>query len=99
MKIDPSKLHGIGRSSLERITGRTVEGAGLGAPDATAPATRTDQVALSQRAEEVRAARLALAATPEIRHQRVAELKARIESGQYQVDPYKVAERILDPRT
>lgn len=95
MKIDPSRLHSIGRSTVERVSGQPVEGA-VDAARATAGA---DQVALSQRAEEVRAARAALAATPEIRHERVAELKAQIESGEYKVDPHKVAERMLNPRT
>lgn len=99
MKIDPSQIHRIGRGSVERIAGQAVEGAGLGAVEATRPAAGTDQVALSQRAEEVKAARAALAATPEIRHERVAELKAQIESGEYKVDPHKVAERMLNPRT
>jgi len=54
---------------------------------------------LSQRAQEVQAAREALAEVPEIRQDRVAELKARIEAGTYQVDSHRVAERILNPRT
>ena len=99
MKIDPSQLHRIGRSSVERVSGPAVEGAGLGAVEATRPTAGADQVALSQRAEEVKAARAALAETPEIRHERVAELKAQIASGEYKVDPDKVAERILNPRT
>ena len=91
MKIDPSQLHRISRSNVERVTG--------GAIEAGRPVAGADEVALSQRAEEVKAARAALAATPEIRHEKVAELKAQIESGEYKVDPQKVAERMLNPRT
>lgn len=57
-----------------------------------------DQLELSNRAEEMKAARAALAETPEVRAQRVAELKAQVQAGTYQVDPDKVAERILNPR-
>jgi negative regulator of flagellin synthesis FlgM len=57
-----------------------------------------DQLALSSRAEEMKAARAALAEAPEVRAQRVAELKAQVQNGTYQVDPDKVAERILNPR-
>ena len=66
---------------------------------AAAPVGGADQVRLSQRAQEVQAARAALAEVPEVRQERVAELKAKIEAGTYKVDPYKVAERILNPRT
>lgn len=99
MKIDPSRLHSIARSSVERVNAPVVAGAAPGAVDGARPTTGADQVALSQRAEEVRAARAALAATPEIRHARVAELKAQLEAGQYRVDPHKVAERMLNRRT
>jgi len=99
MKIDPSQLHRISRSNVERVATDAVEGAGVAGVQAGQPVTGADHVALSQRAEEVKAARAALASTPEIRHERVAELKASIESGEYKVDPHKVAERILDPRT
>jgi negative regulator of flagellin synthesis FlgM len=99
MKIDPSKLHCIGRSSVGRVTPGAVEGTG---PVHTDPAARVggaDQVMLSQRAQEVQAARAALAQVPEVRQERVAELKASIEGGTYKVEPDKVAERILNPRT
>ena len=65
------------------------------APQATG---RADQLSLSRHAEEIRAARAALAETPEVRADRVAQLKAQVQSGTYQVDPDKVAERILNPR-
>ncbi len=99
MKIDPSQIHRIGRGGVERVSTEGVESAGVSGAQATRASAGADQVALSQRAEEVRAARAALAATPEIRHDRVAELKAQIDSGEYKVDPFKVAERILNPRT
>ena len=95
MRIDPSQLHRITRNTVERVGGQPIEGA----MEATRPAGGADRIALSQRAEEVRAARAALAAAPDIRHERVAELKAQIESGEYKVDPHKVAERMLNPRT
>ena len=99
MRIDPSRLHSIGRSSVARVTGEGIEGAGP-LRDAAAPRAPggADQLALSRRAEEIRAARAALAETPEVRAGRVAELKAQIQSGSYRVDPDTVAERILNPR-
>ncbi len=99
MRIDPSKLHRIGRSSVERVTPERVEGPKPAEGQAAAPVGGAGQVRLSQRAQEVQAARAALAEVPEVRQERIAELKARIEAGNYKVDPYKVAERILNPRT
>jgi len=98
MKIDPTRLHQI--SGAERIPGRSIEPVSeVTGAEAARPVAGPDQVALSQRAEEVKAARAALAVVPEVRHERVAELKAQVEAGEYKVDPNKVAERILNPRT
>ncbi len=84
-------MEGVGRPEIE----------GLRAVDAPAsrPASELDRLALSHRAEEIRAARAALAETPAVRAERVARLKAQIEAGTYRVDPDKVAERILNPRS
>ncbi|MGI5820096.1 MAG: flagellar biosynthesis anti-sigma factor FlgM [Armatimonadota bacterium] len=99
MKIDPSKLHSIGRGNVGRVSSEGVEAARAltetGASGATGGA---DQLELSSRAEEIRAARAALAETPEVRAERVAELKAQIEAGTYQIDADRVAERILGRR-
>ena len=99
MKIDPSKLHSIGRGNVGRVTGEGIEAARPpGEADASRATGGADQLALSSRAEEIRAARAALAETPEVRAERVAELKAQIEAGTYQIDADRVAERILNPR-
>lgn len=99
MKIDPSRLHRIGRSSVGRVTSEGIERAQPAQTDPAASVGGPDGVVLSQRAQEVQRARAALAETPEIRQGRVAELRAKIEAGTYRVDPDKVAERILNPRT
>ena len=98
MRIDPGSLHHIGRSSAGRVTGSGVEGTTPLREAAAAPAAGADQLELSSRAEEIRTARAALAQTPEVRAEKVAELKAQIEAGTYRVDSDKVAERILNPR-
>lgn len=100
MRIDPSKLHSIGRSSLGGVGRAGLDGLrAVDAPSSSPPASELDRLALSHRAEEVRAARAALAETPQVRAERVARLKAQIEAGTYRVDPDKVAERILNPRS
>lgn len=100
MKIDPSTLHRIGRGNVGRVSGEGVEAARSVHDTAASRAARgTDQLSLSSRAEEIKAARAALAETPEVRAERVAELKAQVQAGTYRVDPDKVAERILNPRS
>jgi negative regulator of flagellin synthesis FlgM len=99
MKIDPSTLHRIGRGKVGRVAGESVEAAKPVQESAVSRGTGgTDQLALSSRAEEIRMARAALAEAPQVRAERVAELKAQIEAGTYTVDADKVAERILNPR-
>lgn len=99
VKIDPSKLHSIGRSVVGPTGNQGVEGLqGAGSAAGPSAAAGADRLALSQRAEEIKAARAALAETPDVRAERVAALKAQVEAGTYQVDPDKVAERILNPR-
>jgi len=99
VRIDPSKLHSIGRSS---VGGVHSEGISRARPaqqvGASAGVGSTDRLAFSRRAEEIKAARAALAEAPEVRAERVAELKAQVEAGTYRVDPDRVAERILNPR-
>lgn len=99
VKIDPSRLHSIGRGSVGKVSAEGIEAAGSVRESGAAGATsHADQLALSSRAEEIKVARAALAETPEVRAERVAELKARVQAGTYRVDPDKVAERILNPR-
>jgi len=99
MKIDPSRLHRIGRSSVGRVSTEAVEGVRPTEVGPAAPGMGADRVMLSQRAQEVQAARAALGEVPEVRQQKVEELKAKIMAGTYKVDPHRVAERILKPRT
>jgi len=99
VRIDPGSLHHIGRSHVGRATGGGVQGTTpLREAAGTQGSAGADQLELSSRAEEIRTARAALAQTPEVRAEKVAELKAQVEAGTYRVDPDRVAERILNRR-
>jgi negative regulator of flagellin synthesis FlgM len=50
---------------------------------------------ISGRAKEFAKAHSVAAATPDVREDRIAELKRRIASGEYKVDSEKVAEKML----
>ena len=64
--------------------------------DATGATTeRQDNVRLSNRAHDVAQASRAVADSAEVREARVAELKAAIANGTYDVDARAIAERLL----
>lgn len=53
-------------------------------------------VNLSTASKEVQTARDIIASEPEVREDKVAELKAKIESGDYTIDYKAVADKIVD---
>jgi negative regulator of flagellin synthesis FlgM len=56
---------------------------------------KTDTVDISDTAKRVSAARGELDRIPDVREEKVAELKKQIENGSYKVDPEKIAEKML----
>ncbi|MDH5298239.1 MAG: flagellar biosynthesis anti-sigma factor FlgM [Desulfobulbaceae bacterium] len=54
-----------------------------------------DRVELSAGSQEVRRMQEILQETPEVRADKVAELKRQIDEGSYEVDPQKVADKML----
>jgi negative regulator of flagellin synthesis FlgM len=90
---------GIGNKSLEgrertQEAGRTREKAGSRS-GAEAQAAASDRVELSGRSREMAKAHEAVAAAPEVRQQKVEELKASIANGQYEVDADQVAQKMI----
>jgi negative regulator of flagellin synthesis FlgM len=56
---------------------------------------KTDKVRISDRSREIAHAQEVVKSTPEVRSDKVAELKAKIASGTYQVNASQVAEAML----
>ncbi len=54
-----------------------------------------EQIDLSPRAKEIARAQQVIEATPDVRSQRVRELKAAVEAGTYRVSSEEVAESML----
>ncbi|MBI3813423.1 MAG: flagellar biosynthesis anti-sigma factor FlgM [Nitrospinae bacterium] len=54
-----------------------------------------ETVVLSEKAKEIQKAKDTANAAPEVRTEKVAELKDRIEKGKYQVNSRDIAEKIL----
>ena len=95
MHIDPTRLHKVTQHAIEKVSKAQVEGTEAVQPTATAAPPQTDQIVLSQRAAEVQAAHQALANVPEVRADRVAQLKAQLEADAYKVDPDAVASKMI----
>ncbi|MGI6566600.1 MAG: flagellar biosynthesis anti-sigma factor FlgM [Firmicutes bacterium] len=55
-----------------------------------------DKVTISEESQEIQGILSELKAVPEIREQKVAELRAAVRQGTYQVPARKVAEKLLD---
>ena len=64
-------------------------------PEGPSPAHRKDQVSLSPRAREILNAQKALAAIPDVRAEKVEEIKARIADGTYRIDGEQIADKMI----
>jgi negative regulator of flagellin synthesis FlgM len=65
------------------------------ATDSTEATTGSDSVQLSASSIDVQKMKMIIQDTPAVRMDRVQALKQQIESGEYQVDPYRVADKML----
>jgi len=58
-------------------------------------ATKTDTVVISDAAKRIQEARAQLDKLPDVREDKVAELRSQIQNGTYQADAEKTAEKLL----
>lgn len=97
MQIDPVRLQKLTAAGVEKVSAAQVEGVETTtAAGPTEAVQHTDKLALSQQATEVQAAHEALAAVPETRAELVNRLKAEVQTGTYQVDAERIAERLVE---
>ena len=89
MRINPSHA-----AYISQVTPRPNSPAALAAGGAST-SRRTDAVDLSAGLERVRRVQTAVAEAPDVRADRVTELKAQIQSGAYRVDADDLARRLL----
>lgn len=84
-------------------TSRTQHGVPAAGVESTAPGSRHadgidprhDALLVSDRGRVVARAALAVQASPDVRHEKVAALKAAIAAGVYQADPEAIARRLV----
>lgn len=58
-------------------------------------AAQTDQLQFSNFGKEIRAAQAALAEAPDVREDRIASVKAKIQNGTYHVDGASFAQKLM----
>ncbi|TDP85650.1 FlgM family anti-sigma-28 factor [Halanaerobium saccharolyticum] len=58
--------------------------------------TQNDSTQISAKAKEIMTARAELKKMPQVREEKVAALKEKVQSGNYQVDSKKLAAKILN---
>lgn len=63
---------------------------------AGATSSAKDQLQISDRGKDIQTAKAAVAATPDIREDLIASVKARVESGAYHVDNGSFAAKLLE---
>jgi len=64
-------------------------------PDRPSPVRRGDRVSLSPQARELLNAQKALDAIPDVRTDKVEEIKARIADGTYRIDSEQIASKMI----
>ncbi|MGD2098914.1 MAG: flagellar biosynthesis anti-sigma factor FlgM [Desulfobacterales bacterium] len=57
--------------------------------------TKADTVALSSAAKDIQEAQRRLEAIPDVREDKVAQLKEQIENGTYEIEEEKIADKML----
>ena len=65
------------------------------ADQAKESAVKTDTVVISEAAKRIQETRAKLDEVPDVREDKVAELRNQIQNGTYQVDAQKTAEKLL----
>ena len=56
----------------------------------------SDSVTLSSRAKTLKELQAAVKDSPDVRSEKVAELRERVESGQYEPDAHTIAQKLLE---
>lgn len=78
-----------------KLEGRVQKAKDKSVPVGAPAAVTTDRVELSASSVDVQKMKMIIQETPSVRMDRVQALKNQIERGDYQVDPYRVADKML----
>lgn len=96
MRIDPQNTR-IGQElDAERVVGRSIEGAKSASADRGRESRGTDETILSPLAQDILHAHRAMAQVPEVRDDRVAEMRQQIANGTFSVTPELIADKLIE---
>jgi flagellar biosynthesis anti-sigma factor FlgM len=100
MKVNHPASPSVSRSDVSKTGGahkaahgKKTDGAGAAAQGRSAEGAKAE---ISSRGKEMATAKAAAASASDVREDRIAELKRRIQAGTYKVDADKVADRMVD---
>ncbi|MGD9609917.1 MAG: flagellar biosynthesis anti-sigma factor FlgM [Desulfovibrionaceae bacterium] len=97
--MDIKNIYGIkqsyGQTRLTRGESGTTPAVGTGSGTDASQAASSDRVTLSDNARLVAQAATEALGTSDVRADKVASLKAQVQSGTYQPDSKKIAEKLL----
>jgi len=101
MRVDQSTSNAVQSGEVHGAKGAKKAHGTKGAGRAEAPseshgAQPAANAEVSDKARDMAAAKAAANEAPDTRDDRIAELKARIAGGKYNVDPHAVADRMVD---
>jgi flagellar biosynthesis anti-sigma factor FlgM len=93
MKINDSSVH----INFEAYAQKTKDAAGTAdrAPAPSGDTGQVDKVVLSPKAREIQEARKLLEEVPDVNEPKVSELHLKVETGVYEIDGSRIAERML----
>lgn len=94
--IRPQDATGVYQRQVEATGGamRTTPGRGTTAAGGTG--RRADSVTLSEQARRLQRVLTVVSGLPDVRNERIAELRARLASGDYRVDADEIARRMVE---
>lgn len=101
MRVNPSAANNVSSTQTEQLkkseqaakTNKMRESAdGVKGGAATSPSTKAE---LSGKAKEMATAHAAAASAPDVREDKIAALKRRIQEGTYEIDSEKIADRMV----
>lgn len=74
---------------------RRIDAQELRQNEAVSDTTHNDKVSLSQTSKEMQLAKNAVAESPEIREERVMQIKQALADGRYEINPEKIADKLV----
>ena len=98
--MNPVNLNGRPEADPARVTervetGRTTEAQSTPSPNSVGSPSPTDSITVSEHAAQVRHLAAKVQELPEVRQDRIKQLRAQMQANRYHVSAEKIAEAIL----